>query len=1362
MSGAGLKHKPQSEAPERWLWGSTAVPKLPYGNELELATHLAAVEYSLANAIVIRDRDDIQSTRHWSERLEPFEHQIRNLITFCRRAPVAMIADEVGLGKTISAGLILSELMTREKVSRTLVVCPSILMPQWQSELKQKFGIRSLYASGRELLQHLNGNSPVVITTYHTARDRMEEIKNAHFDMAILDEAHKLKSLHGQRVPAKMATEMHNALSSNVFRYVLMLTATPIQNSPWDIYSLIDLLTTAQKHRNPLGDPKEFQAKYLDSKRRLGPARLKPGTLKSFRHIISQYVVRASRTTTRLPFPDRHVVQERAGNVTSSTKPELLLAKVIQGQNPLQQTSLAEAMMSSHTAFYHQVKRMQERPGGRLLPDDLMKEIADLAKRNPLGPKFAKLRKLIEAARSADSDFRVVVFTKRLATQEALVQAIESMGIPTGIIAGGRPQGNLKAVSDFTAKKPLINVIVSTDAGAEGVNLQAANLLVNYDLPWNPMIIEQRIGRIQRLGSQYESVKIVNLVVAGSIEERIVARLISKLMQVTNALGEMEPILEAAALEGEDGKAFESKMRQLVLEALNRKDPDESLRAIEEDINAAKEVYERNEAVVRETLGAHLSDMHTAGPQLPDLEPVVPRMSVREFVANAYRADGATVTEEADGALLIDKAGEPPFRAVFDPSDARLLVVGDFLRRAGANVRLYQPGAPAFEQLVGEWAARSVHQTFDLRSVAAEAAADLARSWVTSLDPGIAVQHNHVSSDDKAEFRGELNVRASVGVAHDRLDRLVTIPVGAPLEAAADDAVPTLSSPLDISDYVPSSKELVEHSIAKDSDLSGFADFYQKRLDEEVARADGAERVKIAQQNFTPQFSARLQGARGTLTSSSKVSVEFTVDGYGPFACEVRVTAGGQLEPAAVSQCAASGRTLPVVALVNCEYSDEPALEHLLVESQLSGRNVLPQHVRECEVTGARLSTDEVTVCALSGMTVNNELLQECAVSGESAIPEFMQQCTFTGALALPDNLSLSEVSGRTYRIDEEARCAISGKVGHRSEFELCGETRDLVLDEHLTICDISGLRVREDLLVTTDKAPHRRVLRRFVRRCAVTGRVLLLEDGAESAVSGRWADRSLLARSAISGVLAFPDELVHCAVTGQQLLPRETDVCTDTNQRVDRTLLRNNDLRGGLMLTTQMQQCPESGVWGRSQDLARCEATGQLVDPRLLTECTESLQRILKRLTVECAECGRQLLRDLATRTAHADPAHPGCTQQCLWTDKIMLRKQTGQCAVTGVFLDSEFVTETGEAHPIASVRARSRIGQMPDNEPQIWQLLSQLGYRPRRFWQTTSLQGRIAAVCVQESQFLGLMSTFSTFFVDLEQGRVVGRVWR
>src|SRR5690606_16601962 len=100
------------------------------------------IEYTLAGSITIRDRSDIRSVKHWSERLEPFEHQVRNLITFCRRAPVALIADDVGMGKTISAGLIISELMVRKKVKRVLILAPKILLPQWCDELESKFGDR--------------------------------------------------------------------------------------------------------------------------------------------------------------------------------------------------------------------------------------------------------------------------------------------------------------------------------------------------------------------------------------------------------------------------------------------------------------------------------------------------------------------------------------------------------------------------------------------------------------------------------------------------------------------------------------------------------------------------------------------------------------------------------------------------------------------------------------------------------------------------------------------------------------------------------------------------------------------------------------------------------------------------------------------------------------------------------------------------------------------------------------------------------------------------------------------------------------------------------------------------------------------
>src|SRR5262245_9879357 len=130
-------------------------PLRPARNEEEYSLHQAALEWGLADPIVIQSAEDIQSRPDWRDRLEPYHHQVQNLFTFCRRLPVTLLADDVGLGKTISAGLILSELMARRRVSRALVLCPKILCPQWVEELDAKFGIRGRAAFGGDLADTL-------------------------------------------------------------------------------------------------------------------------------------------------------------------------------------------------------------------------------------------------------------------------------------------------------------------------------------------------------------------------------------------------------------------------------------------------------------------------------------------------------------------------------------------------------------------------------------------------------------------------------------------------------------------------------------------------------------------------------------------------------------------------------------------------------------------------------------------------------------------------------------------------------------------------------------------------------------------------------------------------------------------------------------------------------------------------------------------------------------------------------------------------------------------------------------------------------------------------------------------------------
>src|SRR5262249_41750506 len=146
---------------------------------------------------------------------------------------------------------------------------------------------------------------------------------------------------------------------------------------------------------------------------------------------------------------------------------------------------------------------------------------------------------------------------------------LTAKGVRCGFIQGGEGRQNQAAIERFRANPPQVQALISTDAGAEGVNLQVANVLVNYDLPWNPMIVEQRIGRIQRLSSSHEFVIICNLVLSGSAEEKVVGRLMERLQLIAHAIGDIESILESMAEgEGDEEDSFEKQVRELVVKSL--------------------------------------------------------------------------------------------------------------------------------------------------------------------------------------------------------------------------------------------------------------------------------------------------------------------------------------------------------------------------------------------------------------------------------------------------------------------------------------------------------------------------------------------------------------------------------------------------------------------------------------------------------------------------------------------------------------------------------------------------------------------------------------------------------------------------
>lgn len=883
----------------------------PLAEPANWARTLAAIEHDLGHPIAVRDAADLRSRVHWSERVQPFEHQLRNLLTFCRRAPVALIADEVGLGKTISAGLILSELMTRGYVTRALVLAPKILNPQWKEELAQKLGITAAYDSGAELDALLASDVPVVITTYASARTRMDQLAAGGFDMLICDEAHKLRNLFGTRAKPQFAQAIHAALEARTFRYVVMLTATPIQNRLWDLYSLVDCLTVAKGHDNPLGTPATFVQRFVADGKQSARV-VVAGRREELQGILADYLVRTRRADVDLEFPERTVLTHAAEAHDAELELVQLVGAMVAQRDPLAGISLAQAAMSSPDALLRQLTGMV--PRGTATEAEL-RGVQAVCARIPVPGKTARLLALLaELREERPADWRCIVFTTRRATQAAIGRALAEAGIAVGFISGDSAEANQAAIRALKASPPQVNVIVSTDAGAEGVNLQAANVLVNYDLPWNPMVVEQRIGRVQRLASEHATVVIVNLVTAGTVEEQVVARLVEKLQLIASTVGDIEGVLESSELGDEDG--FENQIRDLVLRSLQGQDVEAALQRIQENVAAAKQIWDDERALVEETLGA-LGAMHAAGPAMPYLPVTEPRLPRSAFEPGADQAISAAA-----------KGRWHEVRAI-----------------AG------EPDAPAAEAL--------------------------ARAWIATELPG--ARCDDVAVEIEPAFQGRLLLRAAAAVAHDRYEALVEGEVhgaghgdlrGAPAEPLTRELSPQeLHGRLDA---------LAFAMVERDPGVAAFCGFYTARLKEEWERAGGRDvlQAKVAE-HFTPSLSAEVVAARGVRYGVARVRavVSYAGEDSFPFECTVVPASGALAELPTLATCSVTGRKGPVDAFVVDTLSGAQILRAQAARSDTSDRWTAPDSIVVCTWSGARLLPDEAGICGLSGLPFDATLL---------------------------------------------------------------------------------------------------------------------------------------------------------------------------------------------------------------------------------------------------------------------------------------------------------------------------------------------------------------------------------------------------
>ena len=992
-------------------------------------------------------------------------------------------------------------------------------------------------------------------------------------------------------------------------------------------------------YKNPLGTPTEFAQQFLSSSE---GRRLNRSKEPRFRDVLRQYLVRTRRGDAGLKFPTREVQPERVQLTSQEQNLIRLVSRHIDGLNGLVQTSLAQAMMSSPAALAAQLENMAEK---QTTLRDAAREARDLAHACGEPAKLRRLLTFCDELKKARADWRVVVFTLRKETQDLIGEALGRRGVAVGFIRGGQPRQNEQAIEAFRKLPPQVHVLVSTDAGSEGVNLQAGNVLVNYDLPWNPMIVEQRIGRLQRLGSVHEKVVVWNFVGAGSVEEHVVARLLEKLQGISQAMGDVERLVESTDGSGE-ALSFDKRIQKLVMESLKGRDVKEATRKAEESIDKAKQLLEEQGSILNDMLGS--PDENRRAPlQMPKLTPAKPGMSAQEFVLRAWRADGWTVTERSAGAYNATRPGRPPEVLAFDEKAAEGLANRSVFM---GNVKLYQPGKTEFERLVQHWADRCGHHVHDLRRGAAANAETLARAWCGTIPEAAYLGCRITKYDPKFQGHARVRIKATNGV--DGYEKLIVgtfHPEGHRTIQPTNKASDLLLEDVQPDDVLPDQSAPLAQAVAADRDMTEFRRFYEARRAEELYKAGGDLRLeRKINDDFTVSVAAEVVGIQGVRYDEVSLRVRFSVRGEGDYESTLRaIPAAGQIlnEPQRLP-CQLTRLRVPVECLEECQLSGKQVLKHLLFTSEESGKRGLRDRVVTCQVTKKKVLNDEVNISAASGVVALKWLFVTCEQTGCSLLP------------------------------DEAAKSDYSGKL------------------------------VRRDLLTASAKPSRRLGLEDEFAVCERTQRRLLLDELGRS-LFGKRVDKDLLYPSARSGKLALLDELIDCQEGGGLFLPEETGVCAITKKRVDERLLSASAVSGSRGLTRLMERCAATDALALPGELEACQVTGIRVLPDQLGECSVTHSRVVQSRLAVCwktkrlildAEMGQSAISGVLVwngllKASEKPPHRLGLEEEsgfCEETRKRLLIDELARCAVTGKLVDPDLL------HPSARSGRRALLAEL------------------------------------------------------------------
>lgn len=611
-----------------WLPGKDAVVRARSRDLRPLDAVQPTVEHILHTAAAAKLLDALEDNLLLApiqSSVVPLPHQLYALNRAMSRDRIRyLLADEVGLGKTIEAGLILRELKLRGMAKRILVVAPKGLVRQWQAEMRLHFGESFQFIEPAELsafrqwrsdeenlwrlhdqvicsldsvkpLEGRRGWSVEQLSTYN--RERFEDLVSASWDLVIIDEAHRMGGSTDQVARYKLGAALAEAAP-----YLLLLSATPHQGKTDQFHRLMQLLdrdsfpdessVSSERVRPFVVRTEKRVAIDAEGKPLFKPrmTRLHPVAWQD-RHASQQKLYEAVTDYVRhgynqaMAAKQRHIgflmilMQRLVTSSTAAIRATLEKRQALLDQPQLQPSLFETADVDEWAELDGQTQvDLAIQTKGWEMEKAEVETLLDLARATEAQGTDAKAEALLELIyklqqEENDPELKVLVFTEFVPTQAMLADFLESRGFSVATLNGSMDlEARTRAQQSFARD---IRILISTDAGGEGLNLQFCHVIVNFDMPWNPMRVEQRIGRVDRIG-QPHVVRAINFVLEDTVEHRVREVLETKLAVIAEEFGvdkaadvmdsvEAEPLFDELFVQGlQNPDAIESECDAVV------------------------------------------------------------------------------------------------------------------------------------------------------------------------------------------------------------------------------------------------------------------------------------------------------------------------------------------------------------------------------------------------------------------------------------------------------------------------------------------------------------------------------------------------------------------------------------------------------------------------------------------------------------------------------------------------------------------------------------------------------------------------------------------------------------------------------